>query len=222
MLTTPGRSEEATHFTEGTRALLILMGQRFLVTVLNANTDTLRVSFPVQDFPLEGMYVNLEFHDDLGYVTYETEVIESPKQPGDGLLIRRPPESVRTHHRTAWRVSADFRVEIKGHVHPRRYEAPVINLSSGGLLVRTDAPLNFGDNVDVEFNLTDEHRHRALAQVMHVNVLEKSQGGIPLVGLKFVNPDPELTKSVTHYIWRRLRQTHPSQYTKLRRVSDQI
>ncbi len=113
MLTTPGRSEEATHFTEGTRALLILMGQRFLVTVLNANTDTLRVSFPVQDFPLEGMYVNLEFHDDLGYVTYETEVIESPKQAGDGLLIRRPPESVRTHHRTAWRVSADFRVEIK-------------------------------------------------------------------------------------------------------------
>jgi Tfp pilus assembly protein PilZ len=210
------------HFVEGNRGLLLLMGHRFLVTILAVSPETVRVSFPVQDFPMEGMYVNLEFHDDLGYATYESEVIASPNEPGDGLLLRRPPESLRTHHRTSWRVAADFRVEMKGHVHPRRYDAPVINISAGGLLVRTDAPLNLGDNLDISFDLTGDGRKQALAEVMHLNVPEASQGAIPLVGLRFVSPEPALTKSVTMYIWRRLRQMHPKQHTHLRRATDQV
>lgn len=214
--------ESGAHFIEGNRGLLLMMGHRFLVTILSTSPETVRVSFPVQDFPMEGMYVNLEFHDELGYATYESEVIASPREPGDGLLLRRPPESLRTHHRTSWRVAADFRVEMKGHVHPRRYDAPVINVSAGGLLIRTDAPLNVGDNLDLSFDLTGDGRKSALGEVMHLNVPEASRGGIPLVGLRFVSPDPALTKSVTNYIWRRLRQMHPSQQTPLRRASDQI
>lgn len=216
------RSGEQTHFFEGNRGLLILMGQRFLVTVLNATPDTVRVTFPVQDFPMEGMYVSLEFHDDLGYSTFESEVIASPRDPGDGLQLRRPPEGTRTHHRSAWRVAADFHVEMKGHVHPRRYEAPVINVSGGGLLVRTDAPFAFGDNVELTFDLPGDGRKQTLAQVMHITVAEKSQGGIPLVGFKFVAADPQLTRSVSMYIWRRLRELHPREHLKLRRQTDQI
>jgi c-di-GMP-binding flagellar brake protein YcgR len=210
------------HFIEGNRGLLLLMGQRFLVSILSVTPDTVRVSFPVQDFPMEGMYVNLEFHDDLGYATYESEVIASPKEPGDGLLLRRPPDAVRTHHRSSWRVAADFHVEMKGHVHPRRYDAPVINISGGGMLVRSDAPLNFGDSVDITFDLPGDSRKTALAQVVHLNVPSESQGGVPLVGLRFISPDAALTKAITMYIWRRLRQTHPKQILKLRRQSDLV
>lgn len=211
-----------THFVEGARCLLVLMGHRFLVTIVSVSPETVRITFPVQDFPMEGMYVNLEFHDELGYATYESEVIASPREPGDGLLLRRPPESQRTHHRSSWRVAADFRVEMKGHVHPRRYDAPVINISAGGLLVRSDAPVSVGDNVDLVFDLPGDGRKEALAEVVHVHVPEASRGGIPLLGLRFVGAEDVLKKSVTMYIWRRLRQLHPNQHTHLRRHSDQV
>ena len=215
-------SPSPTHFEEGNHALLVLMGQRYAVTILNVHPDSVRVTFPVRDFPIEGMYVNIEFHDELGYSTYESEVLDAPKGPGDGLLVRRPTEGQRTHHRASWRVAADIRVEIKGHVHPRRYDAPVINISAGGMLVRSDAPLNLNDNVDLSFDLPGEGPKTVLAEVMHVSVPEGSQGGVPLLGLKFVSPEPALVASITKYIWRRLRQMHPKQYLKLRRSSDQV
>ena len=214
--------EAGAHFIEGNRGLLLLMGHRYLVTVLSVSPENVRVSFPVQSFPMEGMYVNLEFHDDLGYATYESEVLSSPREPGDGLLLRRPPESLRTHHRTSWRVAADFRVEMKGHVHPRRYDAPVINISAGGMLVRSDAPVKMGDNMDLSFDLPGDGPKTTLGEVMHVNVPEDSRGGVPLLGLRFVSPSEALQKSVTMYIWRRLRQLHPGQHTHLRRATDQI
>ena len=210
------------HFQVGNRALLVLMGQRYLVSIVSVMDEAIRLTFPVSDFPLEGMYVNLEFHDDQGYSTYESEVIASPREPGDGLLVRRPPDSLRTHHRSSWRVSADFVVEMKNHVHPRRVEAPVINISAGGMLVRADAQLNFGDNVELHFDLPGDARKYALAQVVHVNTPEESRGQVPLIGLRFVSPENSLTRAITTYIWRRLRQAHPQQHVRLRRRTDAI
>jgi len=209
------------HFSEGSRGLLVLMGHRFLVTVIGVANETVRVTFPVQDFPMEGMYVTIEFHDELGYSTYETEVVKSPEGPGDGLLLSLPPESNRTHHRSSWRVSADFPVEMKSHVHPRRVEAPVINVSAGGMLVRTNMKLTMDENLDLTFNLPGDGHKSALAKVVHLHVPDASQSEIPLVGIQFVSPEPLLTKSLTHYIWRRLRQIHPQEQLRLRRHSDQ-
>ena len=209
------------HFVEGNRGLLVLMGHRFLVTIIGLGDGTVRVTFPVQDFPMEGMYVTLEFHDELGYSTYETEVVKSPDGPGDGLLLSLPPASSRTHHRSSWRVTADFPVELKSHVHPRRVEAPVINISAGGMLVRTNMNLAMDENVDLEFNLPGDTHKSVLAKVVHLHVPDASQGEIPLVGIQFVSPEPLLTKSLTQYIWRRLRQIHPQEHLRLRRHSDQ-
>lgn len=210
------------HFVEGNRGLLVLMGHRFLITITGVEMGGVRVSFPVQDFPMEGMYVTLEFHDELGYSTYETEVLKSPEGPGDGLLLSLPPESNRTHHRSTWRVSADFNVEMKSHVHPRRVEAPVINISSGGMLVRTNMNLNMDDNVDLAFSLPGDSHKSALAKVVHIHLPEHSQVEHTLIGLQFVSPEQVFTKSLTHYIWRRLRQLHPQEHLRLRRHSDQV
>lgn len=222
-MSTPARNaDHGSHFVEGSRALLVLMGHRFLVTLLHEDREHLRVTFPVQDFPMEGMYVTIEFHDDLGYSSYETEVLQSPAQPGDGLLLKRPSESSRTHHRSSWRVAADFTVQLKSHVHPRRVEAPVINVSAGGMLVRTDMALSMDDNVDLEFNLPGDSLKKALAKVVHVHVPDLSKGELPLVGLQFVGIEPAMSKAITHYIWRRLRQLHPQQRMLLRRATDRI
>ncbi|MBI2433039.1 MAG: PilZ domain-containing protein [Candidatus Hydrogenedentes bacterium] len=198
------------HFDIGNRALLVFMGQRFLVTILSSDAEKIRISFPVSDFPIEGMYVTLEFHDETGFASYETEVVEAARQPGDGLALKRPPAMTRTHHRTSWRIPADFSVEMKDHVHPRRTEAPVINLSAGGLLVRSAVAFDAGDNMDLYFRLPgDEQPHAAVGQVVYVNAAPLPKDKAYQVGIKFVGADPVVSRSVSQYIWRRLRELHP-------------
>jgi hypothetical protein len=44
-------------FVTGNRCLLLIMGQRFLVSIQKVTDNTIEVSFPVRDFPVEGMRV---------------------------------------------------------------------------------------------------------------------------------------------------------------------
>lgn len=201
------------HFVLGNRALLTFMQQRFLVSLLQVSDEVVRVSFPVSDFPVEGMFVNLEFHDATGYTTFETEVLEKPQIAGDGLLLRRPILSARMHHRMSWRVPADFHADLRHHVHPRHVDAPVINVSAGGVLVRTDAPFEAGDNVDVTLKLIDGKQQTFVGRVIHTRPADDlggrpGRGHAAFVGIGFVEMAPELQQVLSAYIWRRVRDLH--------------
>ena len=209
-------------FQIGARCLLVLMGQRFLVSVIDAKPETLRLSFPVSDFPVDGMHVDLEFHDEQGYVSYETEVLHGPKELGDGMLVRRPPSVTRNQHRSSWRVPADFKAELKDHVHPRRTKVPVINLSAGGMLIRSSVPFEIGASVDVLLPIPQGDTHALIGQVMHLSQMEDARIETTLYGLRFVGGDPYVTQDITRYLWRRLRELHPEGLSHLRRTTDKI
>jgi Tfp pilus assembly protein PilZ len=199
------------HFEPGARCLIEVLDRRYLSTVLNVAEDRLRLTFPTLDFPIDGMYVILEFHDDDGFTTYETEVISGPHQVGDGLLVKCPPAEYRSRHRSAWRVPGDFSVQLKGHVHPRRHEAPVVNVSTGGLLVKTHADVDLGDNVDLRFSLPKvEEELIMVGHVVHCAAEDKGADHGRLVGMQFVSPDPAHVDQIRAYIRRRLRTLYPS------------
>lgn len=217
------QTQSLDNFRVGNRGLLILMGSRYLVAVLSVTEDTVVVSFPANDFPIDGMRVDLEFHDVGGYATYETEVLHGPREAGDGVVLRKP-ETIHLHrHRTSWRVPVDFKAELKDHVHPRVHEVPVINISAGGLLVRTMADLKMNDDVDITFTIPNGPRLKMVAQVMHVS-LPPSGRAVPasIVGLQFVGVDPVVQQQIVAYTWRRVREIYPEDLRHLRRRSDRI
>ena len=208
------------HFQAGTRCLLVLMGHRFLVSIIRVAPETIRLSFPTGDFPVEGMRVELEFHDEAGYASYETEILEGPRQVGDGLLVKRPSEMNRNQHRSSWRVPTDLEADLKGHVHPRRYRVRVLNLSAGGLLGCAETPLVLGDTVELSLALPGFEQAALTAQVVHTAAAGGAEAGQTLVGLQFVALDPAVRTGISRYLWRRLRELYPSDYTFLRRKSD--
>ncbi len=212
------------HFNEGERCLVILAGERFLVTILRVGGDRIQVTFPTSDFPIEGMHVDLEFHDENGYTAYESEVLETPREVGDGLVVKRPPsEMIRNNHRSAWRVPADFSVTMKHHVHPRRVEVPVINVSAGGMLLRTTMEVAVGDSIDLSFMLPGELKaDQLLGRVMHVSTPPDAAENEHLVGLHFVTPDARSREALSKYIWRRLRELDPNKLRHHRRATDRI
>ncbi|NJL72713.1 MAG: PilZ domain-containing protein [Candidatus Competibacteraceae bacterium] len=189
----------------GSRCLLVLMGKRFLVSVLHTSATEIRVSFPIQDFPIAGMRVDLEFHGDRGYAHCETEVLEATGEIGEGLLLKRPAASLWNQHRTSWRVPVSLKATYKSHVHPRRVEAEVINLSAGGLLLLTTHALEHGENVDIELNLGGRAM-ALLGQVAHVAAPQES-GEVP-VGIRFISTDAVDREQISNYVWRRLREVY--------------
>lgn len=189
----------------GSRCLLVVMGKRFLVSVLHANDAAMRVSFPIRDFPIPGMRVDLEFHGDRGYAHCETEVLEATGEIGEGLLLKRPAASLWNQHRTSWRVPVALQAKVKSHVHPRRVDVKVINLSSGGLLLLTSHPLEHGENVDVELDLGGA-TIPLLGQVAHI-AAPQDDGQTP-VGIRFISTDAQDRQQINNYVWRKLRDLY--------------
>ncbi|MFM1919890.1 MAG: PilZ domain [Candidatus Hydrogenedentota bacterium] len=199
-----------THFTKGQRCILLIMDERFLATVLSVKDDQLRVSYPSAHFPIEGMYVLLEFHDEDGYSLYESEVLETPRDHGDGLVLRMPHANRRTSHRRTWRVPADLVAQLKDHVHPKRHEARVTNISAGGMQIETDADLGIGHNIDLDVELPGRGKHRLLGAVAHVMVAEDARNRhLSVAGVRFINPEPETSRAITEYIWKQVHKLHP-------------
>lgn len=204
-MTTPhAESGLDAHFAPGNRALLVAMGRRFMVAVLHADAGRVRVSFPMRDFPFEGMRVDLEFHDDHGFAHCETEVLECSGEPGAGLVLRRPAASMWQQHRGAWRVPVDLPVAYKDHVHPRRVDARIVNLSVGGAMLHTGVGAEAGDNIDVDLRLPDAEPLHLLGQVVHSAPLPDASGQWQ-VGVRFISPDPVDRKTISQYVWGQLR-----------------
>ncbi len=196
-------------FNPGNRFLLILMGQRYLVSIQAADDDSLSVSFPIRDFPVEGMHVDMEFHDTEGYTRFESEVLKAPEALGDSLVLRRPPEVIRNYHRGSWRVPVDFKASVKGHVHPRRLTVPVINLSTGGLLILSDGPFENGDMLEAVLPLPELKGDILTCKVVHRADAGQSLGGLVQIGCTFVSPDPTNIQIVSSYIKERLNELGP-------------
>ncbi|MBX3177367.1 MAG: PilZ domain-containing protein [Candidatus Hydrogenedentes bacterium] len=195
-------------FAPGNRCLLIIMKQRFLVSIQSVTENSIEVSFPVRDFPVEGMRVFLEFHDLEGYTRYESEVLVAPKEPGDFLVLRRPPDYVRNYHRGSWRVPVDFKAEVKGHVHPRRLHVPVVNLSTGGMLLLSDSAMEVDDVIESWLPIPELEGEKMTCKVVHRHE-NRQDGGLPQVGCAFISPDPTNLKVISNYIWDRIRALGP-------------
>jgi c-di-GMP-binding flagellar brake protein YcgR len=107
-------------------------------------------------------------------------------------------------HRATWRVPVDLPVSYKGHVHPRRVEARLANLSTGGALMASPNPVSQGDSLDIALALPDSEPLSLLGQVVHA-VPDPDSPGTHQVGVRFVSPDAVDRKTINQYLWRRLR-----------------
>lgn len=202
------------HLKQGQRCLLVVLDQRFLVSILEAGGETVLVTFPTRGLPMDGMLVHLEFHDKNGYASYETEVVRSPREPGDGLLLKRPSAYQTTSHRLDWRVPADIEAQFKVHAHPRRIKGRVLNMSVGGLLIESRARLSIDDSLDLELTLPGPHRIDTVGQVVFSSPVEDAASGVHRHGVRFVGLEPENQHAIIRYIRNFLRATYPWRFSQ--------
>jgi hypothetical protein len=213
-MATGATTSEDLRLQVGQNFLLNVVDEHFLVRITEIADGAIRVSFPGKDYPVEGMRVYLEFHDEAGFDCYPTRVLEGPRPDRDSILLEWPVASRRIQHRTAVRIPTDLTVQVRDQVHVRKYDAAVLNLSAGGALIRSDAPFDFSTTVEVTLSLPGEPAYTAVGQVVHVArpaELDRHHPGEFLYGLRFISPDPSFERSIGRYVTQRLRQMYPAQ-----------
>ncbi len=191
----------------GNSCLLCATGRHFLVEILDITEDTIHTTFPVTDYLVTGMSIDLEFHEAEGYLECRTEVVQEPRAKGDGVILRRPAQSYWNAHRGSNRVPTDLTVQVRDLTHPRRYDAELINLSSGGALVQTRASLAIPARVEIALSLPGEPQHTVNGRVAHIS--EGQMGGVSgmrRVGIRFVDLTSDSYESIVHYITHSLTQ----------------
>jgi len=207
MVARPRRDATHEDVRKGSECLLRVFDQRFMVEILEVSQDHIRVSFPASDYPVEGMTVDLEFHDKSGCNLYRSVVREGPKgKRKKELLLDRPTALGRAQHRDSCRVNTDLTVQVKDQVRTRRYDAALRDLSCGGALLETEAPFDFDTTVEMTLSLPGELAHTILGRVVHLTDSEQPRRGKRrLVGIEFVGIEPHVAETVSRYIWNRLR-----------------
>ena len=74
--------------SEGNLCLLSVMRQYFMVEIVEVGEQSLKLSFPGRDYPVEGMPVDLQFHDKTGFYSYPSVVMRGPDSADSGIEVR--------------------------------------------------------------------------------------------------------------------------------------
>lgn len=191
------------------RALLFCLGEYFMVNIESTDEDGFEVTFPGLDYPVSGLWVTLDFHDEEGVNSYSCKVVADPLERNGGLRLSKPSQLKRVVYRSSFRAPTDLTVQVKEQAHVRRYDAALINLSVGGALIRTRAAFEFESLIDLILNLPDEPNHTLTCEVAHIS--REAGGGsrdLTHYGLKFVQPEPSVVRSIENYVTRRMRELY--------------
>lgn len=201
--------EVAPQIEVGDKCLVTVAQQRFLVDVLELSTETIHLSFPGIDYPVKGMSVEAEFHDDKGFSTFVLSVLRGPEKEGDGMILEMPSAIRHIIHRSTIRVPTDLGAKVRGPVDVKYQEARVVNLSTGGALIETSVVFALNAQVDLVVELPDGTFQTLKVVIAHIGQAELGVDLEYLYGTRVVEHSPGAGRALTKYIWSRLKELFP-------------
>ncbi|NUM53719.1 MAG: PilZ domain-containing protein [Candidatus Hydrogenedentes bacterium] len=211
MTTAGGKPSVNAELYVGNRCMLRVAGEHFLVKILEVERAFIRVTFPGKDYPIEGLHVLIEFHDESGFNSYRTHVVQGPDKAGGALVLARPVESRRTKYRDSCRVPTDLTVHVKDQVHVRRYDAALVNIGAGGALIVTPAHFDFAATIEMQLSLPGEPQLSLIGQIVHATGSPHTyRSEDKTYGVRFVSIEPEAASCISRYVWNRLREIYSS------------
>ncbi len=194
---------------KGSDCLIRVMDKQMLVKIVDVGDDSFRVSFSGVNYPVDGMFVELDFHDHDGVRSYRSEVVQGPKKKNDGIVLSKHVELTLKQHRDSCRVPTDLMVQVRDQIHVRRYNAFLLNLSTGGVLIQVDAPFDLDTTVELTISLPGEAQYMVLGQILHVSkAFENLGNGAHLYGLRFIGVDPLVQECISRYCCKRLQELY--------------
>jgi Tfp pilus assembly protein PilZ len=193
----------------GNECFMLVMDQRYFVEILGLTKDTVWVSFPASNYPLEGMGAELQFHSNNGLSIFHTRVAKGPEKKGDGVILQRSESASFLKHRRSWRVACDLSVMINTLNEARLHEAQLVYLSAEGALVETRSEFDSGELLNVSFTLPNQPTRALRARVIHYDSATMLRSG--KLGLRFTDVPPDSRETLTIFLYREIRERYPKE-----------
>ena len=197
----------------GTQCLVKVTDRLFMVEITEVYDDAMRVTFPGYDYPIEGMILDLDFHDTDGIASYQAKVLEGPKKIGDGILLQKPVESRRMQHRDTARVPVRLDTKMAVKDSSEKHDAVIRNVSTTGAMIESLHLFERGALTDVSFEVpgVEAGEVSLVAEIMFVSKPEHTEAGDRYTyGTRFEGYAPGSGWAVTQYVWARLKELYPS------------
>jgi len=173
----------------------------FLSTVESVTERSLEVTVPAKDYPPPGMKVSMDFHDDDGCTMYHTKVIRGPSAARRSARLSLPASCRRITHREYTRVETNLPARFREMGTVTYHQATILNLSAGGVLLKTDKTQEFQKLLEIELKLPGNPRLTVLGQIVHkAEQLDEKVGRTSLYGCRFVRLDRGDRKTIVQYV----------------------
>jgi hypothetical protein len=196
----------------GARGFLVVLNHRFTATILQVGQDSLLASVTGENFLFDDVDAALEFHDPDGYNTYPTRIVCGPTESQQAVLLSKPDRFRRMQHRTGHRVRTDLTVQVRDADSLRCYDAALVDISNGGGLIETRAPLKKDSLAEATLSLPEQPVYRVTARVVHVvDEPTSSPRGVRLYGLAFIETPPEVNDGIHQYARHQLEESQSAQ-----------
>lgn len=211
-----GGGDQVPRLAVGTPCTLSWDAHRHFAEILGVSENTIWTSFPSIGECVEDVGIDVQLGVDLNGPVYHTQVVIGPREPGDGIVLRRTASAVRTHGRDVWRVPTRLRARYGAGVPAPWFDGTIANLSLHGALVAGAAAFQLGDHLSIEVQLKDDVRHILPSIVVHRNAPQQfKQSERHWFGLRFDSIEPEVTRDLTWYLWKRVHRLYPDEVRAL-------
>jgi hypothetical protein len=190
--------------------------QRHPAEILGVSENTIWTSFPPIDLNTEDLGIDVQLGGSTEGPLYHTQVVIGPRNPGDGIVLRRTASAVRVHGRDVWRVPTRLRARYGAGDSAPWFDGTIANLSLQGALLAGTAEFRIGDHLAIDVGFKSEVRCSFPGMVVHTNPPDQfKRSARHWFGVRFDPMDAQTTKDLTWYLWKRVRRLYPDEVRAL-------
>ena len=198
------------YLEKGRQGFVRFSRTRLPVEVLAAAKDTAGVSCPFEPLPSAGVIVDLEFPDTRYTACFHMQVVVAPNEREDGIILQRAASASYAQRRRTWRVPLADAISFRKQGDVQQAEGVVINLSCEGLLMATRTTLRVNDVLDIFVTLPGLPGFKMVGKVVRSEIAASGR-----VGVLFIELSREAKRSLTYFMWDRLRTMYPKEISAL-------
>ncbi|MFA6244269.1 MAG: PilZ domain-containing protein [Candidatus Hydrogenedentales bacterium] len=194
----------ATHIKRGNCCHLRIGAKRFPAEVIDVREQLIRLRCPENGVPTRGSGLTLEFPENGAVAGYFAQVLTAAPGETREVVLLRSPGLDRIDLRSFLRVPSSFTATVESAQSGGPCEAQILNISSGGALLRTPAAVLVGEPVRVTLTAVEQRPIRISGSVVHIG--EEPPQTEHSIGVRFLGVDTDGHHAISWYVWKRIEQ----------------
>lgn len=190
-------------FEKGTKCSLRIDGRRYPAQLLDARDRILRLACLEDGFSMESRGVVVEFDGQPGTAAYFTRFLTAAPDNHTELILLRSANLNCDELRSFLRVPTEIAVTVTLADSPATFSAKLLNISSGGALMHSDAlpELEYGERLKLQ--IAEDPAISVEGELVHFSSGKPSSD--LRIGVRFVDVDDESVRALTWFVWKRVK-----------------